>query len=104
MRKGSYLINTSRGGVLDEADVLEYLQNEHLGGVAIDTYQIEPYLGALANEVNCINTCHMGSMTFDCRAKMETEAVMEAVRYFRGEPLQSEVPEFELHSQLYMRS
>lgn len=104
MKKGSYLINTSRGGILDEADVLEYLNNGHLGGVAIDTYETEPYFGALANEVNCINTCHMGSMTFDCRATMEIEAVQEAIRFFRGEPLQSEVPEFELYSQLYMRS
>ncbi len=103
MKKGCYLINTSRGGILDEACVLEYLKNGHLGGVAIDTYETEPYFGALANEVNCINTCHMGSMTFDCRATMEIEAVQEAIRYFRGEPLQSEVPEFELQSQLYMR-
>ena len=104
MKKGSYLINTSRGGILDEVDVLQYLKNGHLGGVAIDTYETEPYFGALANEMNCINTCHMGSMTFDCRATMEIEAVQEAIRFFRGEPLQSEVPDFELRSQLYMRS
>jgi D-3-phosphoglycerate dehydrogenase len=40
-------------------------------------------------------TCHMGSMSEDCRARMEIEATEEAIRFLRGEPLLHLVPESE---------
>lgn len=42
MKKGAYLINISRGGVVDHTGLIEYLQNGHLGGVALDVFPIEP--------------------------------------------------------------
>ena len=42
MPKGSYLVNTSRGGVVDVVAVLEALENEHLAGAAIDVLETEP--------------------------------------------------------------
>jgi len=44
---------------------------------------------------NCILTSHMGSMTFDCRARMEIEATEEAIRFITGKKLEREVPEEE---------
>lgn len=44
MPKGSYLVNTSRGGVVDVVAVLEALENEHLAGAAIDVLETEPPL------------------------------------------------------------
>jgi D-3-phosphoglycerate dehydrogenase/C-terminal binding protein len=42
MPKGSYLVNTSRGGVVDVVAVLEALENEHLAGAAVDVLETEP--------------------------------------------------------------
>ena len=42
MKKGAFLINTSRGGLIDEAALLHNLQNKHLGGAGIDVLSVEP--------------------------------------------------------------
>lgn len=42
MKPGAYLINTARGGILDEAALYESLKAEHLGGAALDVYRYEP--------------------------------------------------------------
>lgn len=95
MRQGAYLINTSRGGIVDEDAVGDALRSGHLAGAAIDVFENEPYSGALCDEPNALLTCHMGSMSEDCRARMELEAAEEAVRFARGlDPLRP-VPDVE---------
>ena len=42
MAPGSYIINTSRSGVVAEPDLLKALKDNHLAGVAIDTWETEP--------------------------------------------------------------
>lgn len=42
MKKGSYFINTARGPLVDYDALLKYLKNQHLGGAALDTFDIEP--------------------------------------------------------------
>lgn len=95
LRPDALLVNTARGGVVDEAALADALTAGRLGGAAVDTFAHEPYDGPLARLENCLVTCHMGSMTRDCRARMEIEAVAEAVRFAAGAPLQSPVPEIE---------
>lgn len=98
MKKGAVLINTSRGGIVNEQDLAESLQSGHLGAAAVDVFRDEPYVGPLTTIENCILTAHMGSMSEDCRARMEIEAVEEAVRYLTGRPLLQAVPEDEYAS------
>jgi D-3-phosphoglycerate dehydrogenase len=62
---------------------------------AIDVFEEEPYDGELATLENCLLSCHMASCTRDCRLQMELEAASEVVRYFRGEPFATPVPEAE---------
>ena len=52
----------------------------------------EPYSGELANIDECILTAHMGSMSLDCRIRMEIEATEEVLRFVMGVPLKSPVP------------
>ena len=42
MKKGSYFINTARGPLVDYDALIKYLKNQHLGGAALDTFDIEP--------------------------------------------------------------
>jgi D-3-phosphoglycerate dehydrogenase len=67
----------------------------HLSGAAIDVFEHEPYKGPLAEIDRCVLTAHMGSMSVDCRTRMEIEATDEAVRFLTGKPLASEVPQVE---------
>lgn len=99
MKKGSYLVNTARGGLVDEEALANALESEHLGGAAVDVFVEEPYRGRLNEIDNCILTAHMGSMSVDCRADMEIQATQEAIRYIDGEPLRGVVPDAEYQLQ-----
>jgi D-3-phosphoglycerate dehydrogenase / 2-oxoglutarate reductase len=95
MKPTAMLINTSRGNMINEQALAAALREGRLGGAAIDVFEREPYSGELATLERCILTCHMGSMSEDCRARMEIEATEEALRFLRGEPLVNGVPESE---------
>lgn len=92
MKSDALLINTSRGGIINEADLAEALRTGVIGGAAIDVFDHEPYGGELATLDRCLLTSHMGSMSVDCRTRMEIEATEEAVRFLTGQPLSGLVP------------
>ncbi|CAK0778941.1 Lactate dehydrogenase [Azospirillaceae bacterium] len=96
MKPGAVLINTARGDLVDDVALVSALENGRLSGAAIDVFPQEPYSGPLQNCRNLLLTCHMGSMTVDCRARMEIEATQEAVRVLLGRPLLSSAPNDEI--------
>jgi D-3-phosphoglycerate dehydrogenase / 2-oxoglutarate reductase len=100
MKSDASIINTSRGGIINEDALYDVMRDGHLNGAAIDVFINEPYSGNLAQIERCILTAHMGSMSIDCRTRMEIEATEEVVRFIKGEDLMSEVPEAEFLSQL----
>ncbi|MBF0456652.1 MAG: phosphoglycerate dehydrogenase [Nitrospirae bacterium] len=71
MRKGSWLINVARGGVVDEDALFESLKSGRLGGAAIDVFGREPYDGRLRELRNTILTPHIGSYAVESRVEME---------------------------------
>jgi D-3-phosphoglycerate dehydrogenase len=95
MRPNVFLINTARGGVINEKDLFNALKNKEIGAAAIDVFSDEPYGGELSTLDNCYLTCHMGSCTVDCRFEMEKLATEEALRFIKGEELKLRVPEYE---------
>ena len=101
MKSDALLINTSRGGVVDEQALFEALKSQKIAGAAVDVFEEEPYRGPLADLPNCLLTSHMGSMSLDCRSRMEIEATEEAIRFLKGQPLLSPVPqeEYDLQSE-----
>ena len=95
MKKDAIIINTSRGGIINENDLYNIMKSGHLSGAAIDVYENEPYDGQLKEIERCLMTSHMGSMTTDCRTKMEIEATEEVIRSLTGRSLKREVPQQE---------
>jgi len=95
MKPGAVLINTSRGGIVNEAALAAALRAGRIAGAAVDVFTHEPYAGELAAIDRCLVTCHMGSMSIDCRMRMELEAAENVLHFLRhGVPRQS-VPEEE---------
>jgi D-3-phosphoglycerate dehydrogenase / 2-oxoglutarate reductase len=95
MKPDAIVINTARGGIINEDDLYEVMKAGHLSGASIDVFVQEPYSGKLREIERCILTAHMGSMSVDCRTRMEREATEEAVRFLTGKPLEGLVPEDE---------
>jgi D-3-phosphoglycerate dehydrogenase len=95
MKKDALLINTARGGIINEHDLANALRGGYLGGAALDVFDHEPYVGELSEIDRCLLTSHMGSMSIDCRTRMEIEATEEALRFLSGKPLISLVPSVE---------
>ena len=82
MKPGSFLINTSRGELVDEDAVLTSLQDDHLKGYAADVISDEygnrtksPILFGLRNGLNIIVTPHVGGMTWEGQQKAYEWAV-----------------------------
>ena len=80
MKTSAFLINTARGGLVDEKALIDSLKNNKICGAAIDVYEKEPYTGSLRKLKNVILTSHMGSYAKEARIKMEREAVDNLIK------------------------
>ncbi len=66
MKRTAYLINTSRGPVIDEKALVEALKKKEIAGAALDVYEFEPKLSAgLERLNNVVLTPHTASGTYD---------------------------------------
>jgi len=99
MKSSVLLINTSRGGIINERDLSEALELCKISGAAVDVFEDEPYNGDLKEHDRCLLTSHMGSMSIDCRTRMEIEATDEAVRFILNNIQEGAVPEEEYEVQ-----
>ena len=75
LKKGVFLLNAARGGVISEVELANGLREGHIGGAWLDTFEQEPYQGELTGFDNAILTPHIGSYTYECRMNMEMDAV-----------------------------
>jgi D-3-phosphoglycerate dehydrogenase len=81
MKKGTYVVNVSRGGVVDEPALAEALASGHLAGAALDVYENEPLEAesALRGAPNLILMPHLGASTSEAQELVASE-IAEAVR------------------------
>lgn len=91
MEPHAIVINTARGGIINENDLYDALKEKIIAGAAVDVFEEEPYSGKLIELENCLLTCHMGASTIDSRTDMEVQAVEEAIRFKNEKALKNEV-------------
>jgi len=85
MKKGAFLINTARGPVVKEHDLVEAIRLGHLRGAALDVYENEPNINPeLIGMENVILTPHIASATWEARDKMGQQAVSAILDTFIG--------------------
>ncbi len=76
MKQGAYLVNTARGPVVSEQDLVEAIRSGHIGGAALDVYENEPNIHPeLIGMENVVLTPHIASATWEAREKMGEQAV-----------------------------
>jgi len=80
MKKGVFILNVARGGLIDEQELIKRLDDKTVRGAWLDTYSTEPYKGDLKNYSQVLLTPHVGSYTIECRIKMEMEAVENLIQ------------------------
>ena len=83
IKKGAYILNSSRGGLVSEPVLIKALEGKRISGAWLDTFEMEPYDGPLTKYDQVILTPHVGSYTHDCRKQMETEAVQNLLNAFK---------------------
>lgn len=76
MKKNLILINTSRGEIINEDELLISLKNNKLASIGLDVFNQEPYSGKLLKYDNAILTPHIGSYSKEIRIAMEYEAAL----------------------------
>ena len=85
MKPTAYLINSSRGPVVDEAALVEALQTREIAGAGLDVYENEPAMAAgLADLENVVLTPHTGSATTNSRTNMALKAAENLLAMMRG--------------------
>ena len=85
MKNTSRIINTSRGGVIDEEALYEFLKDGKLGGAALDVFEVEPATSnKLASLPNFISTPHMGAQTKEAQSLAANVIAEKIIQILRG--------------------
>ena len=87
MKRDGVLINTARGGVVDQSALLQALRNGTIGGAGLDVFETEPLAAddPLMSLPNVVVAPHSGSATLETRTRMSDLAVDNLLAFFRGE-------------------
>jgi len=85
MKNTARIINTSRGGVIDEDALYEFLKDGKLGGAALDVFEVEPATSNnLASLPNFISTPHMGAQTKEAQSLAANVIAEKIIQILRG--------------------
>lgn len=86
---GGLFINTARGGLVNESDLYEALENGILSGAALDVYRHEPAIG-LSSQIqkmeNVVSTCHVSSYDYHSLTCVGRDSISNITNYFNNKP------------------
>ena len=81
MKNSAWIINTSRGGVVDEDALFDALISNSIEGAVLDVFSAEPYTGKLLNLPNVILTPHIATFNLSTRRTVERQLIDKAVEF-----------------------
>ena len=85
MKKTSFLINTARGAIINESELVKALEENKIGGAGLDVFEFEPSVTEkLLTMKNVVLTPHIGSSTLETRAAMKSLAVENLLSILSG--------------------
>ena len=85
MKPTAFLINTSRGPVVDEAALVQALESKTIAGAALDVYEKEPAIHPGLRRPNVVLAPHIASASLETRTKMACMAAENVVALFKGQ-------------------
>ncbi|MEW4283911.1 phosphoglycerate dehydrogenase [Priestia koreensis] len=91
-KKGVYLLNCARGGIIDEEALIPFLQSGHVKGVALDVFEVEPPVSQpLLEFEQVIATPHLGASTKEAQLNVAEDVAQEVLNYLNGNPVSSSI-------------
>ncbi|MCD7033328.1 phosphoglycerate dehydrogenase [Metabacillus sp. GX 13764] len=91
-KKGVYLVNCARGGIIDEEALIYYLENGHVSGAALDVFIEEPPAGnRLLDFPQVITTPHLGASTKEAQLNVASQVAKEVLTFCEGGQVTSSV-------------
>lgn len=92
-KKGAFLINTGRGGLIDETALMVALKSGHISGAGLDVFEDEPAVRPefLAME-NVVLTPHAAALTEDCRMEIVMRGLMNVIKFIETGEVIDRVP------------
>ena len=83
MKKGSYVVNTARGGIIEEQALLAALNSGHIAGAGLDVFDNEPTpMAELLHHPNVSVTPHIGASTLEAQANIGLELADKILAFF----------------------
>jgi glyoxylate reductase len=92
MKNTAFLINTARGAVVNEADLINALKNKEIAGAGLDVFEFEPQISkALFQLDNVVMTPHTATGTHETRFELAQMAAQNILDYFEGKKIRYKV-------------
>lgn len=85
MKRSAFLINMSRGGIVNETDLYYALKNNVIAGAATDVFQVEKEYSKLFELENIVVTPHIGAMTLESQERIGEAVVKRIMEFFGNE-------------------
>jgi len=92
MKTTAYIINTARGGIINEEDLIDILKKENIAGAALDVFENEPYINKdFLSLNNTILVPHIGTSGIETRIEMAQEASENIISFWEGGFLKNKI-------------
>ncbi|GAE28976.1 phosphoglycerate dehydrogenase [Alkalihalobacillus hemicellulosilyticus] len=103
-KRGVFLINCARGGIIDEQALKHYLENGHVAGVALDVFEEEPVVDhELMSYPRVIATPHIAASTLEAQLNVAAQVSEEVLRFLQGEPVSNSINLPTLSKEVYSK-